>query len=59
MTSKFQEWLDNCPVKYTITPEGLYEFDVNEPPAILPVIDTGIIQGDPLDPKQHPTIGLQ
>ncbi len=59
MTSKFQEWLDNCPVKYTITSEGLYEFDVNEPPPILPVIDTGIIQGDPLDPKQHPTIGLQ
>ena len=26
---------------------------------VRPVIDTGIIEGDPLDPKKHPTIGLQ
>ena len=25
----------------------------------IAVIDTGIIEGDPLDPKKHPTIGLQ
>ena len=55
----FQEWLEQCPVKYWISEEGLYEFDVNEPPTVLPVIDTGIIEGDPLDPKKHPTIGLQ
>ena len=61
MTSKFQEWLENCPVKYTITPEGLYEFDVNEPPPIIPVIDTGAggIDDDILNPKKHPKIGLQ
>ena len=40
MTSKFEEWLDNCTVKYTITPEGLYEFDVIEPPPIIPAVKT-------------------
>ena len=61
MTSKFQEWLEDCPVNYTITPEGLYEFDVNEPPTVLPVIDTGAggIDYDILNPRNHPKIGLQ
>ena len=26
---------------------------------VRPFIDTGVITGDPLDPKKHPTIGLQ
>jgi len=34
---------------------GEYTFKLHS----VPTIDTGIIEGDPLDPKQHPTIGLQ
>ena len=57
----FQEWLEECPVKYWISEEGLYEFDVNEPPTVLPVIDTGAggIDDDILNPRNHPKIGLQ
>ena len=60
----FQEWLEQCPVNYEYLSndeEGqiAYVFHTTEGTQVRPVIDTGIIEGDPLDPKKHPTIGLQ
>ena len=58
----FQEWLSNCPVQYDFLSDDqdgqiAYVFYTQE--AGLGKVDTGIIKGDPLDPKLHPTIGLQ
>ena len=60
----FQEWLEQCPVEYDYLSkdeEGqiAYVFHTTEGTDVRPVIDTGVIIGDPLDPKLHPTIGLQ
>ena len=60
----FQEWLEQCPVEYVYLSndeEGqiAYVFHTTEGTQVQPVIDTGIIEGDPLDPAKHPTIGLQ
>ena len=60
----FQEWLEECPVQFDYLSEDsegqiAYVFYTTEGTHIQPVIDTGIIEGDPLDPTKHPTIGLQ
>ena len=62
----FQEWLEQCPVEYDCLSkdeEGqiAYVFHTTEGTDIRPVIDTGAggIDDDILNPKHHPTIGLQ
>ena len=60
----FQEWLEQCPVEYDYLSEDkegqiAYVFHTTEGTDVRPVINTGVIIGDPLDPKLHPTIGLQ
>ena len=62
----FQEWLEQCPVNYEYLSndeEGqiAYVFYTTEGTDILPVIDTGAggIDDDILNPRNHPTIGLQ
>ena len=60
----FEFWLSQCPVQYNWLSEDqdgqiAYVFHTTEGTYVRPFVDTGVITGDPLDPKLHPTIGLQ
>ena len=58
----FQEWLSNCPVEYDFLSDdsdGQIAYVFYTQDTGLGKVDTGIIEGDPLDPSKHPQIGVQ